>query len=74
LQARMNQFADRIEMAFRQALRIAVSQGKIADAEAAARASMLTSMVFGRWLRYAKTGFKHSPTEGAALQIAILLH
>ncbi|MBC3934189.1 nucleoid occlusion factor SlmA [Undibacterium sp. CY7W] len=74
LQARMNQFADRIEMAFRQALRLAVSQGKIAEAEAAARASMLTSLVFGRCLRFAKTGFKHSPTEGAALQIAILLH
>jgi hypothetical protein len=29
LQARMNQFAERIEMAFRQALRIAASQGQL---------------------------------------------
>jgi TetR/AcrR family transcriptional regulator len=73
LQARMNQFYDKVEMAFRQALRIAVTQGHGAEADVAARASMLVSYVAGRWHRFAKTGFKQNPTEGTALQLAVLL-
>jgi TetR/AcrR family transcriptional regulator len=73
LQSRMNQFLDRIELAIRQALRTAAAQGQASEAEAATRASMVTSLVLGRWHRFAKSGFRHSPAEGAQMQIALLL-
>ena len=73
LQLRMNQLAERIEMAFRQSLRIAASQGHFTEHDAQARAALLCSFVLGRWLRFAKTGFKSLPTEHAAAQIATLL-
>lgn len=74
LQLRMNQLAERIEMAFRQSFRLAASQGNAIETEAQARASLLCSFILGRWLRFAKTGFKNLPTEQAALQIAMILH
>ncbi|MBY0571143.1 MAG: nucleoid occlusion factor SlmA [Burkholderiaceae bacterium] len=73
LQLRMNQLAERIEMAFRQSFRLAASQGNAIDTEAQVRASLLCSFVLGRWLRFAKTGFKNLPTEQATLQIAMML-
>ena len=73
LQARMNGFYDRIEMACRQALRVAVSQGHGVEDDVAARASLLVSYVTGRWHRFAKSGFKHTPTEGTAVQLSLLL-
>lgn len=73
LQERMNQFIERVELALRQALRIAASQGEAEESEAAARASMITSLVVGRWHRFAKSGFRQKPTDQAALQVAFLL-
>ncbi|GGC88109.1 nucleoid occlusion factor SlmA [Undibacterium terreum] len=73
LQMRMNQFVERMELAFKQALRLAVTQGNVAENEVGSRANMLSSFIVGRWHRYAKTGFKHSPTEHSAMQIALLL-
>jgi TetR/AcrR family transcriptional regulator len=73
LQVRMNQFVERIELALKQALRVAVSQGQMKETEVTTRANMITSLVMGRWHRFAKTGFKHNPSEGAQAQIALLL-
>ncbi|NVM76804.1 TetR/AcrR family transcriptional regulator [Duganella sp. SG902] len=73
LQLRMNQFYDRVELALKQALRIAASEGQAHEADAAARAGMLASFVIGRWHRYAKSGFKNNPTQDAAVQITLLL-
>ncbi|HJU99593.1 MAG TPA: nucleoid occlusion factor SlmA [Burkholderiaceae bacterium] len=73
LQQRMNQFYDRVELALKQALRVAAAEGQAPEAEVAARAGMLASFVLGRWHRYAKSGFKHHPAQDAALQIALLL-
>lgn len=73
LQARMNQFYDKIELACRQALRVAASQGHGSEIDASARAGMLVCYVTGRWHRYAKSGFKHNPSDGAGLQLALLL-
>jgi TetR/AcrR family transcriptional regulator len=73
LQLRMNQFYDKVELACKQALRLAVTQGHGVEADVAARASMLVSYVTGRWHRYAKTGFRQHPAEGAPLQLALLL-
>ena len=73
LQARMNQFMDRVELAYKQALRQAGMQGRVAEAEIAMRANLLTNFVLGRWQRFAKTGFKASPTELASAQLALFL-
>jgi TetR/AcrR family transcriptional regulator len=73
LQARMNQFIERVELAVKQSLRVAVSQGEASEADVAVRASMIATLVLGRWQRYAKTGFKQKPSEGAQAQIAVLL-
>jgi TetR/AcrR family transcriptional regulator len=73
LQQRMNQFIERVELAIKQALRVAVTQGEAKEAEVAARANLITSMVMGRWHRFAKSGFKQSPSENAQAQIVLLL-
>ena len=65
LQQRMNQFVDRVELALRQALKLAASQGATRETDAAARAALLVAFVLGRWQRFAKTGFKLSPVDGA---------
>ncbi len=73
LQLRMNQFFDRVELALKQSLRIAASEGQTREADVTARASMMMCFVIGRWHRYAKSGFKNNPTQDAPLQIALLL-
>ena len=73
LRNRMNQFIERVELAFKQSLRIAVTQGQARESEVAARANLITSMVIGRWHRLAKSGFKKNQSEDAQAQIAKLL-
>jgi TetR/AcrR family transcriptional regulator len=73
LQLRMNQFYDKVELACKQALRLAASQGTGTEDEVAARAGLLVCYVTGRWHRFAKSGFRHNPAEGAPLQVSMLL-
>jgi len=73
LQQRMNQFYDRVELALKQALRLAASEGTAREAECVARASLLVAFVVGRWHRYAKSGFKLDPAQNAVLDMALLL-
>ncbi|UTY57126.1 MULTISPECIES: nucleoid occlusion factor SlmA [unclassified Massilia] len=73
LQARMNQFYDRVELALKQALRLAASEGLAHEADVPARAAMLVNYVLGCWHRYAKSGFKQNPSQDAPIQIALLL-
>lgn len=73
LQARMNQFIERIELALKQALRVAATQGQASEAEVATRANMMTNLVLGRWHRFAKSGFKQNPSDGAQAQIGLML-
>jgi TetR/AcrR family transcriptional regulator len=73
LQLRMNQFYDKVELAFKQALRAAATQGHGREEDVTARAALLVSYVTGRWHRYAKSGFKQHPTENSPLQLALLL-
>ncbi|RJF97547.1 nucleoid occlusion factor SlmA [Noviherbaspirillum saxi] len=73
LQLRMNQFIERVELALRQSLRVAATQGQASEAEAATRASMIASLVVGRWHRFAKSGFKQTPTDNIQAQLSILL-
>jgi TetR/AcrR family transcriptional regulator len=73
LQLRMNGFYDRIELACKGALRLAVTQGHGIEADVAARASLLVNYVTGRWHRYAKSGFRQNPAEGTGVQLSLLL-
>lgn len=73
LQLRMNQFYDKVEMAFKGALRVAVTQGHGREEDVGARASLLVSYVTGRWHRFAKSGFRQHPAENSTLQLSLLL-
>jgi TetR/AcrR family transcriptional regulator len=73
LLARMNQFFDRVESQLRQGLRAAADAAGSAmpTVDANARASVLTAFVVGRLQRWARSGFRRSPTEhlDAALRL-----
>jgi len=75
LLVRMNQFFDRIESQLRQSLRIAAeAAGSVTPTvDANAQASVLTAFSVGRLQRYARSGFKRSPTEhlDAALRLMV---
>jgi TetR/AcrR family transcriptional regulator len=65
LNARMNQFFERVESQLRQSLRaVAEAQGSATPTvDAQALASAITALVIGRLQRYARSGFKRLPTE-----------
>ncbi|MGX4640981.1 nucleoid occlusion factor SlmA [Massilia sp. SYSU DXS3249] len=73
LQLRMNGFYDKVELACKGALRLAVTQGHGIEDDVPARASLLVSYVTGRWHRFAKSGFRHSPADGTGVQLSLLL-
>lgn len=74
LQTRINQLIDRLEASLRQAFRIAVAQGALApNTDATARAAIVMAFTQGRWLRFAKSGFKRSPSEGIESQLVTLV-
>jgi TetR/AcrR family transcriptional regulator len=73
LQNRMNQFVERVELALKQSLRVAATQGEAREMEVTIRANLIMAMVIGRWHRFAKSGFKLSPTENVQAQMAMLL-
>ncbi len=74
LQARINQLIDRLELSIKQAFRTAIVQGRLPqETDASARANLLLSYVQGRWLRYAKGGFKRTPTDGLDAQVLLLI-
>jgi TetR/AcrR family transcriptional regulator len=59
----MNQLYDRVEAALRQALKIAHAGGTW-PGDAPADANVLLAFVVGRWMLFAKSGFKRLPQEG----------
>ncbi|MFJ1299853.1 nucleoid occlusion factor SlmA [Pseudomonadota bacterium AL_CKDN230030165-1A_HGKHYDSX7] len=74
LQDRINHINDRIEATFKQCLRNAVSDGGLPDdANVAAHASLLTHLVLGRWLRYAQSGWRVTPTAMLDDQLRLTL-
>ena len=74
LQLRINQLVDRIETSLRQSFRLAVAQNTLAaETDASARAAVVIAFVLGRWLRFAKSGFRRLPAEGLGDQIATLV-
>jgi TetR/AcrR family transcriptional regulator len=74
LQARINQLVDRIEASLKQCFRNAIEQGRLPpENDPAARANLVLSFVLGRWLRFAKTGFRRAPAEGLEHQVLLLI-
>jgi TetR/AcrR family transcriptional regulator len=74
LQERMNQGFDRIEASLKQSYRVAVTAGELpSDFDVGARANLVMSFVLGRWLRFAKSGFRRLPQEGLEAQLPALL-
>lgn len=74
LQARINQLVDRLELSIKQCFRMAIAQGRLPqETDAGARANLLLSYVQGKWLRFAKGGFKRQPTEGLDGQVLLLI-
>jgi len=75
LLARMNLFFDRIESQLRQSLRAAAEAAgsSTPTVDANAQASVLTAFAVGRLQRYARSGFKRTPTEhlDAALRLMV---
>ena len=65
LNARMNQFFDRVESQLRQSLRAAAEAAGSATptVDAQALASALVALLVGRLQRYARSGFRRLPTE-----------
>ncbi len=74
LNARMNQFFDRVESQLRQSLRAAAEAAgsPTPTVDAQALASALTALVIGRLQRYARSGFKRAPTEHLEAALARL--
>ena len=73
LQARMNQFFDKIESSFKQAMRDVYAASSTPTLEANARASALTALLAGRLQRYARSGFKKLPTESMDATLAFMI-
>ncbi len=73
LLARMNQFFERIESSLRQSMRLhaEAAGATMPTVQANAQASVITAFIVGRLQRYARSGFKRSPTEqlDTALQL-----
>ena len=76
LLARMNQFFDRIESHLRQSLRAAAEAASSAtpSVDANVQASVLTAFLVGRLQRYARSGFRRSPTEHFEASMKLLVH
>jgi TetR/AcrR family transcriptional regulator len=70
----MNQFFDRVESQLRQSLRSAAdAAGSMTPTvDANGRASALTAFIVGRLQRYARSGFKRSPTEQLDIALGLL--
>jgi TetR/AcrR family transcriptional regulator len=67
LQQRMNQVFDKLETALRHGMR------HMPDGEAHANAVTLTAFIMGRLQRFARSGFRNSPTERLDACLAILI-
>ncbi|HYD77495.1 nucleoid occlusion factor SlmA [Ramlibacter sp.] len=74
LQQRMNQFFDKIESTLKQCLRDGVAEPSATPTvDAQVRAAMLTAFVVGRLQRFARSGFRRSPSEHLDTSLGLML-
>jgi len=67
LQARVNQLLERVEASIRQCLRLQRAESEAAQLapDLALQSTMAMAFVQGRWLQFAKTGFRKRPSDSA---------
>lgn len=67
LQQRVNQLLDRVEASLRQVLKLQEAAGQSTEVrlDPTSKASLAMGFVMGRWLRFAKSGFKAKPSDQA---------
>ena len=72
---RINQVLERVEASLKQSFRIMESQKNFAwtQEDIGYRSSLVIAYVIGRWHRFARSGFKKSPLDGAPNSLNILL-
>jgi TetR/AcrR family transcriptional regulator len=75
LQARMNQFFDKLESSLKQSLRDAAAAAGAAapTVDAQVRASVVVAFMVGRLQRFARSGFKRLPSEHLEASLAAIL-
>lgn len=75
LQARMNQFFDKIEATLKQCLRVGSDSSLSATptVDAQVRASVLSAFVAGRLQRFVRSGYKRAPSEYLEPSLAQIL-
>ncbi len=75
LQARMNQFFDKLETTIKQSLREAAALDNAATptVDAQVRASVVTAFMIGRLQRFSRSGFKRLPSEHLEASLALVL-
>ena len=75
LLTRMNHFFDRVESQLRQSLRSAAEAAGSATptVDSNAQASILTAFAVGRLQRFARSGFKRSPTEHLDVALRLIV-
>ncbi len=73
LQSRMNQFFDRVELALKQCMKIAVTQEQFREDNINSRSNLMMSYLIGRLFRFVKTQFKQNPTDDMISQINFIL-
>ena len=74
LQERINQLVERIEASVKQSFRVAITARELPESfDSGARANLVVAFVMGRWLRFAKSGFRKAPAEGLDVQMPVLV-
>lgn len=74
LQARVNQFVERVEASLRQCARLQTAEAGQSSAvlDPGVQASLAMAFVQGRWLQFAKSGFRKRPSETAETAVKVL--
>jgi TetR/AcrR family transcriptional regulator len=74
LQARVNQLLERVEASIRQCLRLQRAESEAAQLapDLALQSAMAMAFVQGRWLQFAKTGFRKRPSDSAEAAVKFI--
>jgi len=72
LQTRVNQLLERVEASLRQCARLHSAEANVAASDPTLQSSLAMAYVQGRWLQFAKSGFKKRPSESADSNVKLL--
>jgi TetR/AcrR family transcriptional regulator len=73
LQTRVNQLVERVEASLRQCARLQAAEGQPSAAlDPGLQAGLAMAFVQGRWLQFAKSGFRKRPTDNADHAVLLL--